>query len=469
MEPDDKTAISRPQRVAADDATRITRPDGAAAPAEATQIIDDNRTRVTDAAQHTGASRSASGTFTGGISASRQAAGIAVGATINRRFTLQELLGSGGMGQVYRAIDERKREAGDDNPYVAIKLLQSSFASHPASFVALQREAKKTQTLAHPNIVTVYDFDRDDAVVYMTMEELRGVSLDRLLQDNPPDRKRALKIIREIAVALAYAHSKGLVHSDLKPGNIFVTDSGGVKVLDFGIARAMGQGENADSFDAGQLGALTPKYASLEMFQGAQPDPRDDIYALGIIACRLLGGEHPYRGKSAYDVSTAPMSPVLPQVGRLLRSLLKKSVALRAPERVANIETFIKRFDFAAGGYKKVVAAGVVVIAVAVGNIVYWSFFNESYPALSSLPVEQQQKFHHLVDEANGALAVGDINGALFYLDDAYAIQKKDKDIDRLSARILSAVKQSTSGADADTQRQAFDALRQHPVFEDLR
>lgn len=459
MEPDDnKTVVLQPNAAPSPEAERATAADEA--------------TRVADGALHT---RGTSRSISAGPTATRSArtfgepVAVSVGTIINQRFTLDELLGSGGMGQVYRAIDERKREADDDNPYIAIKLLHSEFANHPSSFVTLQREAKKTQTLAHPNIVTVYDFDRDGGVVYMTMEELRGVSLDALLRNDPPDRKRALQIIREIAVGLAYAHSKGFVHSDLKPGNIFITAEGAVKILDFGIARAVGQGGKTDSFDAGTLGALTPKYASLEMFEGAEPDPRDDIYALGIIACRLLGGEHPYGGRSAQDVNAAPRAPVLPPVGRLLRRLLRDSVKLRAADRPASADVFIKRFDFANGGYRKVVAAAVVVVALALGNLVYWQFFATSYPALSTLPPAQQQKFHHFIGEADQALAAGDINGALFYLDDAYAIEKRDKDITSLRNRILHAVKQSTQNADADAKRQMYEALRQHPVFKTLK
>ena len=301
----------------------------------------------------------------------------------------------------------------------------------------------------------------------MTMEELCGVSLDKVIRDDPPSRPQALKMIRDIATGLGYAHSKGFVHSDLKPGNIFLTDKGQIKILDFGIARAVGREQSSDSFDAAALGALTPKYASLEMFEGAQPDARDDIYALGIIACELLGGGHPYRGKTAQQLHATPMRPLLPNSGRLLRRLLQSSVMLRAAKRPASIEVFIKRFDFADSGYKKALAALVVVGAVALGNLIYWQYFSDHYPPLSSLPAAQQQQFHHFVDEATTALGAGDINGALFYLDDAYAIHKKDQAIRTLSQHILDTVHHNALNLDANAQQQVLATLKEHPIFKD--
>jgi predicted Ser/Thr protein kinase len=148
-----------------------------------------------------------------------------VGAVIRDRFVLESLLGRGGMGIVFAALDRRKEEARDPNPHIAIKILNADFQQHPDALIALQREARKAQTLAHPNVVTVFDFDRDGASVYMTMERLRGRSLDAMVREargRGIGREAALPIIRGIAEGLAYAHRKGIVHSDLKPGNVFV-------------------------------------------------------------------------------------------------------------------------------------------------------------------------------------------------------------------------------------------------------
>ena len=212
-----------------------------------------------------------------------------VGDTLNGRFVLEECVGFGGMGTVYKALDLRKLEASDRHPYIAIKVLNVQFQGHPKSLIALQREARKAQTLAHPNIVAVYDFDRDGAMVYITMEYLSGKSLSQLLR--APDFRvlpfdDAMKIVNGMGKALAYAHERGFVHCDFKPANVILTETGGVKVIDFGIARVFQKAEeDADVtvFDPGSLGALTPAYASPEMLENREPDPRDDIYALGCI------------------------------------------------------------------------------------------------------------------------------------------------------------------------------------------
>ena len=202
------------------------------------------------------------------------------GSIIKHRFKLLEVLGIGGMGKVYKGIDLLKEEARDKNPYVAIKLLNDDFRDHPEAFISLQRESSRQQKLAHPNIATVYDFDRlggPGTPVYITMELMEGTPLNDYIKktvkkQNGLPFKEAFEIIRQLGAALAYAHDRRLVHSDFKPGNAFLCKDGVVKTLDFGIARAVknpvtGEGEKT-LFDPGKLGALTPAYASLEMLQG---------------------------------------------------------------------------------------------------------------------------------------------------------------------------------------------------------
>ena len=213
---------------------------------------------------------------------------------------LEGLLGAGGMGVVYKAQDRIKVEAKDRNPYVAIKVLNEDFKAHPEAFISLQRECSKAQRLAHPNIATVYDFDRTGGMAFMTMELLDGQPLNEYFATQLPDSGLAFDdawpIIEGLARALGHAHRNRIVHSDFKPGNAFICDNGEVKVLDFGIARAVKPPGQADTttFDAGKLGALTPTYASPEMLDGEPPDPRDDIYALGVVSYILLSSTHPF-------------------------------------------------------------------------------------------------------------------------------------------------------------------------------
>ncbi len=231
---------------------------------------------------------------------------IDTGTTLNRRFELLRVLGKGGMGVVYEARDQRRVEAEDRHPNIAIKILNNEFRKHPKALIALQREARKANTLAHPNIVTVFDFDKAGGHAYVTMELLQGDPLDHYIKKRFPQGQpleNIKPIIKGIGDGLAYAHSRNIIHSDLKPSNIFLTEKGVSKIFDFGIARAaklpgeMLKGEDGEEtkFDAGDLGAITPAYASLEMLLGDnKPHPSDDIYALGCIVHELLTGRHPF-------------------------------------------------------------------------------------------------------------------------------------------------------------------------------
>ncbi|QYD71267.1 protein kinase [Paraburkholderia edwinii] len=273
------------------------------------------------------------------------------GDTLNNRFVLEECLGIGGMGTVYKALDLRKLEASDRKPYVAIKVLNVQFRGNPKSLIALQREARKAQVLAHRNIVTVYDFDRDGAIVYLTMEYLSGKPLSQILRT--PDFhgmpvSAALPIVRGMSAALAYAHERGFVHCDFKPANVFLTEHGEVKVIDFGIARVFQRSEeenDATVFDPGSLGALTPAYASPEMLEHLEPDPRDDIYALGCITYELLTGRHPFDRMSATQARAAHKQPQRPEQlstrqWRALRAALSFDRASRTPTVAQFVEEF---------------------------------------------------------------------------------------------------------------------------------
>jgi predicted Ser/Thr protein kinase len=272
-----------------------------------------------------------------------------VGDTLNGRFVLEECIGFGGMGTVYRALDLRKLEASDRKPYIAIKVLNVQFRGHPKSLITLQREAKKAQALAHPNIVTVYDFDRDGSVVYLTMEYLVGRPLSQILRSpgfSGMPYAEVLRIIEGISRALGYAHQQGFVHCDLKPGNIFLTNKGEVKVIDFGIARAFHKPEDdaeATVFDPGSLGGLTPAYASPEMVEHREPDPRDDIYGLACITWEMLTGRHPFNRLSGAEARAAGMKLERPrQLGYRQWRALKAALSFDRATRTPSIEAFMQ-------------------------------------------------------------------------------------------------------------------------------
>jgi hypothetical protein len=299
-----------------------------------------------------------------------------LGDTINGRFRLEECLGFGGMGTVYKALDLRKLEASDRNPYVAIKVLNVQFRGHPKSLIALQREAKKAQTLAHPNIVTVFDFDRDGPMVYLTMEYLSGKPLSKVLRT--PDFRgmsyaEAMPIIAGMANALSYAHERGFVHCDFKPANVFLTDKGQVKVIDFGIARVFRRTEEeaeATVFDPGSLGCVTPAYASPEMLEHREPDPRDDVYALACISYTLLTGQHPFGRVPATQARSAATRPQRPKglPARQWRAL-RAGLAFDREERTPTVARFLEEMR----GRDKIswqTVAGIAGIAAVVTLVV---------------------------------------------------------------------------------------------------
>ncbi|BFM12183.1 hypothetical protein R50072_23360 [Simiduia litorea] len=378
------------------------------------------------------------------------------GDVIKERFIIEKVLGQGGMGIVCKAVDLRKVEAEDQQPHVAIKLLSHEFSKHADAFKSLQRETKKTQSLAHPNIITVYDFDRDNDTIFMTMEVLDGHPLDDILKgktDVVLDKKASIKAVREIALALEYAHSKGIVHSDLKPGNIFYTRSGQVKVLDFGIARAFNDERNKDSFDAGNLNAITPKYASLEMFERQPPDPRDDIYALGLIAAELLTGKHPYQSRYAPEVKEEKLKPsYLKPPGFLYSRLLNNAIALHKNNRTQSVSQFLSQLNWAEKGFQRLSIAGTIVAALLIANAYIIDSVSDKVP-LSELPEAQQILVTTNLANAKQALSFKDYNGAIIYLEKVYAVHPSNDDVEDYTAGILSAIETTSKGLQAGEER----------------
>ncbi len=228
-----------------------------------------------------------------------------VGQVLAGRYQIQEELGRGGMGRVYRAFDTVLNET------VAIKTLLQQLGLQGVEEARLLREVKICRKLSHPNIVRVHDVRRFPGGVFITMEMLQGKSLDRLLRGAKQATLRQTKsIVGQVAAGLAEAHALDIVHRDLKPGNVFIAGPK-AKILDFGIARM--EGTQTQLTQTGHI-LGSPHYMSPEQLQGQPLDGRSDLYALGILAFRLLAGHEPFQGDSIPAIALAHLQRPIPEI-----------------------------------------------------------------------------------------------------------------------------------------------------------
>ena len=221
------------------------------------------------------------------------------------RYELKELIGQGGMADVYLAYDDiLKRE-------VAVKILRSSLTGDPIYITRFHREARAAAALCHRNIVEIYDVGEEDDLYYIVMEYVRGQTLKELINKRGAlHYVEAVDIMKQVVSATALAHSMGIVHRDLKPQNILVTDSGIVKIADFGIAsiQSLSQVTQTDTI----MGSL--HYLAPEIARGEKATPQSDIYALGVVFYELLRGDVPFNGESPVNIALKHMRDEIPSV-----------------------------------------------------------------------------------------------------------------------------------------------------------
>jgi hypothetical protein len=324
------------------------------------------------------------------------------GGVVRGRYVLMALIGSGGMGQVWKAKDSFLESTNDPFPFVAIKMLNASLEADRDGYVALQRETKKAQELAHPNVVTVHLFDTDlpgSGRAFMSMELLEGESLDALIRRHRSGvpRTEALPIVIGMAKGLEYAHQRGIVHSDFKPSNVFVTDAGIPKILDFGIARAAdvaGVKRRADSFDAGTLGGITLVYASTDMIERREPHPADDVYALGLVTYELLSGKHPFARASAPEARERRLVPArIRGLRRREWGAIERALAFDRDHRWQDAGEFLRAYQGKSIA-AKLLGSLAMILALAAGGFWYQNW-KSSQPAVlfESLPAAQRAEF----------------------------------------------------------------------------
>ena len=265
---------------------------------------------------------------------------------LGERYELGAMIGTGGMADVYLAQDVRL------NRQVAIKILRSDLARDPSFVTRFNKEALSVAALNHPGIVSVYDSGKEDspsgAMPYIVMEYVEGKTLREIV--NKGERfalNRAVEITEGILIALQYSHKNGIIHRDIKPGNIMITDNGDVKVMDFGIARALADTGATMTSTWNIIG--TAQYLSPEQATGTQADARSDLYSVGCLLYELLAGRPPFTGDTpvaiAYQHVSAPLIPITEiqeSLDPALNAFFSIALAKDANERYQSANAMLK-------------------------------------------------------------------------------------------------------------------------------
>jgi len=408
---------------------------------------------------------------------------IEAGTTIQRRYVLEEMIGSGAMGQVWRARDLIREQARNSRSRVAVKLLNAECSQHPDAFIGLEREASKAQELAHPNIITVHTFDYDVNLgcAFIVMEYLEGCSLEATIRRTRDAggmaRAEALPIIAGVLDGLAYAHRKGVVHCDLKPANIFLSTDGSAKILDFGIAQAVrregGKAGSEGAEDPQGFRGYTPRYASAQLAHGEDPLPADDVFALGIVLYELLSGRYPFARETPGDARAAAR-PVAPLAGLKQAEwrAIRRALATERSERWDDAEAMRQAFR----GRSRValtlaaVAAVFAVVAAAAGYQ-DWRAAQPDVP-LARLPAGARAAFQREIAQADRAwqlLQSGQsfvFEDALDGYENAFRIHPRDHAaVDGLERIADYAIRRAESSSDPGASLAVLQSLEQRSPF----
>ena len=277
-----------------------------------------------------------------------------IGQLLDDRYEILEVIGTGGMAVVYKALDHRL------NRLVAIKILKDEFSGDDEFRRRFRAEGEAVAMLSHPNIVQVYDVSSSDTANYLVMELINGISLKQYMEvKGVLNWKETLHFAMQIAKGLEHAHSRGIVHRDIKPHNVMVLKDGSVKVMDFGIARVMSKSNTLTKEALGSVHYISPEQA-----KGGHTDNRSDIYSLGVVMYEMMTGRPPYDGESPVSVAIQHInggammpSALNPNIPGGLEQIIMKCMALEMNDRynsatdlLADMEEFRKNpailFDY---------------------------------------------------------------------------------------------------------------------------
>src|SRR3989449_850224 len=268
-----------------------------------------------------------------------------IGKTLHHYRILQKL-GVGGQGTVYKATDTKLGRT------VVVKVLPPELTVKEANLKRFEREARLASSLDHPNICTIFDMDEAQGLHFIAMQYVEGRNVRQLVNGRPLELESALRIAIQVADALAVAHARGIIHRDIKSGNIMVTDSGQVKILDFGLAKLLDETEaSASGIHQTELTEIgvpygTATYAAPEQARGDKVDARADIFSTGVLVYEMLTGTWPFRGKSTIDVRHAviydqpkPLAAARPgQTPARLQQIIDRAIAKDPRDRYQKID-----------------------------------------------------------------------------------------------------------------------------------
>ena len=291
-----------------------------------------------------------------------------VGKTL-RNYRITDKLGVGGQGAVYKATDTKLGRA------VVIKVIPPELSARAANLKRFEREARLASSLDHPNICTIFDLDEVDGVHFIAMQFVEGKNVRQLVAGRPLEVKTALLIGLQVADALAAAHHRGIIHRDIKSGNVMVTSTGQVKVLDFGLAKLLDDTEAATAgihrTELTEIGVPygTATYAAPEQARGERVDKRADIFSLGVLLYEMLTGTWPFRGKTTIDVRHAVLHDPPRPIAELrssaipprLQQIVDKALEKEPKDRFQNMDDFrnelrqvLHELDASATGFQTV-------------------------------------------------------------------------------------------------------------------
>jgi serine/threonine-protein kinase len=269
------------------------------------------------------------------------------GSTFANRYRIDSIIGRGGMGVVYKAVDTQLDET------VAIKTLPGDVMSRsPEDLERFKREIRLARKITHRNVLRTYDYGEAEGVYFISMEFVRGYTLAELLEEAPAHQmvpRVGLGIARQICRGLEAAHEQGIIHRDIKPQNVLIDHKGEVKLMDFGIAR---MAEAHEGMTQAGLIVGTPHYMSPEQVQGKQLDPRSDVYSMGVMLYEMLAGQKPFVSSSLTGVLTAhitenarPPIELRPEIGRQVNAIVMRCLAKDQKARYGNAGELLHDLD----------------------------------------------------------------------------------------------------------------------------